>query len=189
MTPWNSEAWSGDLTLVSECNGPNFHYSRWLSPAAISQVPFKWVYVPETVWNTYKKARTTLVWGPWVKIGNGLMNQKANSWISSTVSGRRRKQLRTESKSRPRLSDNVHTRSKPKVKRASYPNMPASLMESFPGAIQLVRILFFTLTKGFRMWGLGSGFESKLQHLFYVCPWANDLTLLRLSFLSYKNGW
>lgn len=184
----NSEASSGDLTLVSECKGPNFHNSRWLSPVAISQVPFKWFYVPETVLNTYNKACTTLVWRLWVKIGNGLMNQKANSWTSSTILGRRRNRPRTESKRRPRLSDNIHTRSKPEVKRASYPNMPASLMESFPGAIQLVRILFFTLTKAFRMWGLGSDFESQLQHLLYVCPWANDLTLLRLSFLSYENG-
>lgn len=178
-TPWNSEASSGDRTLVSRCKGPNFHYSRWLSPAAISQVPFKWFYVPEAVLNTYKKTCTTLVWRLWVKIGNGLMNQKANSWTSSTILGRRRNRPRTENKSRPRLSDNFHTRSKPEAKRASYPNMPASLMESFPGAIQLVRILFFTLTTGFRMWGLGSDFESQLQHL-HVCPWANDLTLLRL---------
>lgn len=106
--------------------------------------------------NTYKKTCTTLVWRLWVKIGNGLMNQKANSWTSSTILGRRRNRPRTENKSRPRLSDNFHTRSKPEAKRASYPNMPASLMESFPGAIQLVRILFFTLTTGFRMWGLGS---------------------------------
>ena len=89
------------------------------------------------------------------KTENDLMNQKANSWSSTLISGRRRDRLRIESKSRSWLSDNFNTRRKPGVKRASYPNIPASLLESVPGAIQLVRILFFTLIKGLRMWGLG----------------------------------